>query len=582
MRSNALFLVSGATTATAASLASVCSTSHISSALSAIENINGITLNANSVTANAVYNETHTGETFFPDDTINYCNVTFSYTHNGLNDTVLLGYYMPAPSDYKNRFLATGGGGFAINSGAMSGPGGVMYGAAAGYTDGGFGGFSVNLDAVNLLGNGTVNWPAIYMFGYQGIKEMTMIGKQFTQQFYGSTNGTKLYTYYQGCSEGGREGWSQAQRAGEEYDGIITGAPALRYGQQQVNHLFPDVVEQTLNYYPPPCELAKIVNETIAACDPLDGKTDGVISRSDLCQLQFNMSSLVGTPYACAATTGRGGFGKRQMPGGSSEPAQNGTISEDGVRVAQTIVDGLHDSEGRRAYISYQIGAAFDDASTQYNADTGKWELELNSFGGEWVARFLQLLEVDSLSTLDNVTYDTLKGWMIQGMEMYTDSLQTTLADLTPIHSNGGKILHFHGEQDASIPTGSSVHWYESVRSVMYSNQTYNESVSSLNDWYRFYIVPGAAHCAINTLQPNGPFPQTNLAVMIDWVENNITPTTLNATVLSGDYKGANGQICAWPLRPMWKNNSTMDCVYDQEGINTFMYDFNAYKLPLY
>lgn len=370
-------LVSGAATATAASLASVCTTSHISSALSAIKSFNGITLNTDSVTANAVYNETHTGQTFFPDDTIDYCNVTFSYTHNGLNDTVLVGYYMPAPSDYKNRFLATGGGGFAINSGSRSGPGGVMYGAAAGYTDGGFGGFSVNLDAVNLLANGTVNWPAIYMFGYQGIKEMTMIGKQFTQQFYSSTNGTKLYTYCQGCSEGGREGWSQAQRAGEEYDGIIAGAPALRYGQQQVNHLFASVVEQTLEYYPPSCEFDKIVNETIAACDPLDGKTDGVISRSDLCQLHFNMSSLIGTPYSCPATTATGsGFGKRQMGGGaSSTPAQNGTVSEQGIEVVQTIINGLHDSEGRRAYISYQIGAAFDDAATTFNSDTGKWEL---------------------------------------------------------------------------------------------------------------------------------------------------------------------------------------------------------------
>lgn len=171
---------------------------------------------------------------------------------------------------------------------------------------------------------------------------------------------------------------------------------------------------------------------------------------------------------------------------------------------------------------------------------------------------------------------------MIQGMEMYTDSLQTTLADLTPLHENGGKILHYHGEQDSSIPTGSSVHFHESVRQVMYPNMSFNDSSAALADWYRLFLVPGAAHCATNTLEPNAPFPQTNLAVMIDWVENNVTPTTLNATILLGDYKGDNAQICAWPLRPYWTDNSTMICQYDQASIDTFNYTFDAYKLPLY
>jgi tannase len=171
---------------------------------------------------------------------------------------------------------------------------------------------------------------------------------------------------------------------------------------------------------------------------------------------------------------------------------------------------------------------------------------------------------------------------MIEGMERYGDSLQTTLTDLTPLHQNGGKILHFHGEQDSSIPTGSSVHFHESVRQVMYPNMSYNKSQAALADWYRLFLVPGAAHCATNTLQPNAPFPQTNLAVMIDWVENGIVPTTLNSTILLGDSKGENAQICAWPLRPYWKDNGTMTCEYDQASIDTFSYTFDAYNLPLY
>ncbi|KAJ5118718.1 uncharacterized protein N7443_007650 [Penicillium atrosanguineum] len=578
----ALSLLAWSCAAYATSLRSACTASHIRDSLPEDGYILGVIFDHSSVTASPVYNASHSGEVFFPDATINYCNITFSYTHTGSDQSVIVGYYMPSPENFKNRFLATGGGAYAIQSGSMSAPGGVMYGAVSGFTDGGFGSMDTDFDDVFLLHNGTINWPSVYMFGYEAIKEMTIIGKQLTKTFYDVADNSKLYSYYQGCSEGGREGWSQGQRAGEEYDGLIIGAPAIRYAQQQANHLYSNVVERTIDYYPPPCELEKIVNETISACDPLDGRADGVVARSDLCQLYFNMTSIIGKSYYCAASTSSTlglGFGKRQA---STEPAQNGTVTAEAVSVAQTILNGLYDSQGRRAYISYQMGASFDDAATTYNSTTGEWELNIAGAGGEWVARFLELHDEDNLSTLEGVTYDTLVGWMKQGMTRYMDSLQTTLPDLTEFYENGGKIIHFHGEQDESIPTGSSVHYYDSVRQTMYPKMTYNSSTSALKEWYRLFLVPGAAHCATNTAQPNGPFPQTNFEVMSRWVENGIVPQTLNATILQGEHIGDNEQLCAWPLRPYWRDGKTLTCEYDQASIDTFDYNFDAYKLPLY
>jgi tannase len=587
-------LVGASITATVHSLSldEVCTTSHVQASLPANGTILGIAPDASSVTANAVYNASTSASDFFPAATYDYCNITFSYTHTGKSDIVHVQYWLPSPDQYKKRFLATGGGGFAINSGTQSFPGGVQYGAAAGSTDGGFGSFSTNMDEVFLLANGSVNYDPLYMFGYRAIGEMTKIGKALSQGFFSMNSTDKIYTYYQGCSEGGRDGWSQVQRYPEEYDGVIPGAPALRFAQQQVQHLYSNVVEQTLNYYPPSCELDKILNETIAACDPLDGKTDGVIARSDLCKLRFNISSIVGAPYSCAASSSSqlgfsfGQKAKRQMgPGGgsSSEPAQNGTVSAEGVAVVQKIFDGLHTSDGKHAYISYQPGAGFEDASTSYNNVTGKWELSIKSTGGEYVAKFLQLLDLDNLPDLNNVTYDTLKDWMQQGWTMYEDSLQTTIPDLTAYQSKGGKILTYHGEADDSIPAGSSVHYHESVRNIMYPNLSFNESSDALGDWYRLFLVPGAAHCSSNTLQPNGPFPNLNLEIMIDWVESGVKPERLNATVSQGDNEGQVQHLCAWPLRPYWTGNTTdAECVYDQESIDTWIYDFDAYKMPLY
>ncbi|OGE57503.1 hypothetical protein PENARI_c002G02838 [Penicillium arizonense] len=568
-----------AASASAASLADVCTVSNVRSALPSNGTLLGIDLIPSAVTAAAVYNASAgMGST----ETYTYCNVTVTYTHTGKDDSVVIKYAFPSPSDFKKRFYVAGGGGFSLSSDAT---GGLEYGAVGGATSAGYDAFDQSYDEVVLYGNGTINWDATYMFAYQALGEMTKIGKAITPKFYGMSSASKIYTYYEGCSDGGREGMSQVQRYGEEYDGAITGAPAFRFGQQQVHHVFPSEVEQTLDYYPPPCELAKIVNATIAACDPLDGRTDGVISRTDLCKLNFNLSSIVGEKYYCAAETSTSlGFGFSKRAEGSTtsyQPAQSGKVTAMGVKVAQTIYDGLHNSKGERAYLSWQIGSELSDAETTWNNNTRKWELSIPSTGGEYVTKFVQLLNIHNLSDLNNVTYDTLVDWMNTGMVRYMDSLQTTLPDLTPFQSSGGKLLHYHGESDPSIPAASSVHYWQAVRSVMYPHLSSQASLEKLADWYQFYLVPGAAHCGTNSLQP-GPYPEDNMQTMINWVENGVKPSRLNATVSSGTYKGETQMLCQWPTRPHWSSNSSFECVNDKASIDSWTYSFPAFKIPVY
>ncbi|OJJ45149.1 hypothetical protein ASPZODRAFT_27150 [Penicilliopsis zonata CBS 506.65] len=566
-----------AAAAHAASLTDICTTSYIESKLPTSDFNEGIEIDSSSVTAAVVYNASSSGSYFFPATNFDFCNVTFAYTHEGLNDTVQLNYWLPAPSSFANRFLATGGGGYAINSGlTVSGslPGGLVYGAAAGLTDGGFGGFDNQFQAVDLLANGTLNWQEMTMFGYQAIYEMTIVGKALTSNVYNVSDSEKLYSYYQGCSEGGREGWSQVQRFGDELDGAIIGAPAFRYAHQQIQHMYSNVVELTEEYYPPPCEFTKIMNETIAACDGLDGLVDGVIARTDLCILHFDISTLVGVPYDCPATAAT------RLPAEPAYPAQTGNVTAQGVRVAQTILEGLHDSKGHQAYFSYQPGATFTDGATQYDNETDSWVLDIDSLGAIFPERYLFLTEEMTMDSLTNVTYDTLIEWMNWAWQKYDSTLQTTWPDLTPFNVAGGKVLHFHGEADSSVPTASSVRYWESVRQIMYPKMDYLESAEALNEWYRLYIIPGAVHCAPNSDEPNSPFPTTNMAVMIDWVEKGVVPERLNATMPYNDDKEV--EICTWPLRPLWHgNDSVMDCVYDPESLATWHYDLDAFKLPL-
>ncbi|KAF2090703.1 tannase and feruloyl esterase [Saccharata proteae CBS 121410] len=575
-RSLALAAATAVVGVSAASLSDVCTSDYVASALPT--DIEGITIDTDSVTANAVYNYSVPASDLYPGGSgYSFCNMTVSYTRNGAADqNTSLWYWLPAPSEWKGRYLTTGGRGFLITYGQSGLGNGLVYGAVTGTTDGGFGSWDASILDVILKANHTMDYDMLFNFGYRSLHELTLIGKEFSKNFYDSSS---LYSYYQGCSEGGREGWSQVQRYGDQFDGAAIGAPAFRLPFQQVIHLFSGIVELTNGYVPPPCELEKIRNDTIDACDELDGRKDGVVARSDLCIMHYNASASVGKSYSCPASNGT----SLANNGGSTSasPASNGTVTAAAARIAEDIYNGLWDSDGKQVYVSYPPSASFSDASATYNSTTGEYFVESSSFTTPWVNYFLKKIASNSLS-LDNVTYDTLRDWMVEGFQEYSDTLFNTWPDLEGLRASGGKVIHFHGESDSSIPVGSSVIYHDAVRQVMYPDLSVNESYAKLHEFYRLFLVPGAEHCAPSSTQPNGPFPQNVLGSVIEWVENGVNPERLNATVLDGTTGDVEQKICSFPLRPLWRENSTMDCVFDDVSYKSWIPDLSGVPLPIY
>src|SRR5258708_26867120 len=133
------------------------------------------------------------------------------------------------------RFQGTGGGGFS-GGGPFGLVGPVRQGFAAGATDTGHEGMngSFGLDA-----NGRLNWQAIVDNAYLGIHEMTVVGKALATAFYGKALRS---SYFVGFSTGGRQGLSEAQRYPEDYDGIVSGCPAINWHKFILADLWPQVV----------------------------------------------------------------------------------------------------------------------------------------------------------------------------------------------------------------------------------------------------------------------------------------------------------------------------------------------------
>lgn len=319
---------------------------------------------------------------------------------------------------------------------------------------------------------------------------------------------------------------------------------------------------------PTDCELQKIINDTIAACDPLDGKVDGVVGRSDLCRLHYNTTASIGNAFYCAATSTSASAVDDGASGGTGDtPAVNGTVTAEGVAAWNAVVEGSFDSKGRQLYIGYQPGAeASTDASGTYNSTSGTYYASGSGLGAQWVNMFLEEYDSSEIS-LEGLTVETLRGWILTGMQKYSATLQTMWTDLSDFQHSGGKVIHYHGEADASVPTISSVIYHDQVRKIMYPELSYEDGVAAVGEFYKLFVIPGAAHCA--PLAENGPFPQSIIGSIIDWVENGVAPDEyLNATILQGAYEGQAQNICAWPTRPSWANvaeAATPECVWPSE-----------------
>lgn len=85
----------------ATSIFDVCTASYVSTSLP--EDITylrktSVVINHESIQASPVTNNIVSDQNNFPDGEFDYCNVTFSYTHYGRNDSVPVAYWLPAPN----------------------------------------------------------------------------------------------------------------------------------------------------------------------------------------------------------------------------------------------------------------------------------------------------------------------------------------------------------------------------------------------------------------------------------------------------------------------------------------------------
>ena len=458
------------------------------------------------------------------------CRVHATVTAPGRSDQIGVDVWMPL-SGWNVRFQGVGGSGYTTGSpNSLARP--VATGFAAAVTDGGHGGPSNATGSFVLDSSGHYAWDLIQDFSYRALHDLAVVGKAVTAAFYGMQ---AEHAYWNGCSQGGRQGLALAQRYPEDFDGILAAAPAINLQKVAPAMLWPQLVMLREGDVLPQCKLAAFQSAAIEACDEVgDGVVDGVIG--DPLGCTFDPSSLVGTTTACGAIT-----------------AQD-------AAVVTKVVAGPHTTDEAFLWYGLPWGAAFGGPGAGLGGlantvppPSGTTQAPFSialSFLGTWVQQTPPVgPPFNGTWDWTTTTYDRYDQLFQQSVELFSDVIGTDDPDLTAFKEAGGKIVIWHGLADQLVFPQGSIDYYQRVQDLLGGE-------GRTKHFARLFLAPGVAHCSGGP----GPQPDSPLDAVIEWVENGNAPDALNGVI-----RNANGvatqtrPICMYPSLAVYAGEGSPD-----------------------
>ena len=343
-------------------------------------------------------------------------------------------------------------------------------------------------------------------FGYRAVHEMTVKGKAITTAFY--DNSAPKYSYFVGCSAGGKQAIKETQMFPADYDGVVAGSPGVNWSGRALQTVW--VGQAVAEALIPQAKFAAINAAAIAACDAKDGAKDGVIDNPRQCK--FDPQVLL-----CKAEDNN-----TCLTAGQVETARHIYANVTNSRTKQSLVAGL--SPGSEIGWTTMAGAqpfgpgvdlfkyiVFNDPNWDFK--TLNWDSDLDK---------------------------TLKA---------SASMDALDPNLKPYFDRGGKIISYHGWSDPQISFGSTVDYYETVLSKM-------GGASKVQENYRLFMVPGMNHCGGGTATDQFDM----LTALETWVEKKQAPASIPAERRATNTLTARTRpLCPYPQVASYKGSGSVD-----------------------
>jgi len=408
---------------------------------------------------------------------------------------------------WNGKFQAVGNGGYAGSITYTSGQIGVERGMAEALKG--------RYATASTDTGHTGNTPAPFLghpdklvdFGYRAVHEMTVAAKAIVNAFYGRA---PRFSYWNGCSTGGRQGLMQAQRFPDDYDGIIAGAPANPWSRLASWNVYIGQVNlQDPASTIPAAKYPMIHQAVLNACDTVDGLKDGLIDDPGRCAFDFKVLECKGADSP-GCLTARQVESARKITGPAVRPS-----------TGETILHGLA--------LGTELGWAAKTGGPEPNAlgtDFFKYVV-FKDAGWNW-----RSFDFDSASALaDEIGAATLNAG----------------ADLRVFKQQGRKLLLYHGWSDQNFSPALTLAYYNGVVQAVGS--------SKIGEWLRLFLAPGMGHCGGG----EGPNAFDAVGALDQWVEKGTAPDQIVATRRTDGKVDRTRPLCPYPQVAKYKGSGSID-----------------------
>ena len=182
--------------------------------------------------------------------------------------------WLPPADSWNRKFEGTGNGGFSSAIGYRDMARALTNGYATAGSDTGHEGGDLKF--------GVGHPEKINDWAYRAVHVMTDTAKLIVRDYYGRL---PQYSYFNGCSTGGHQALTEAQRFPGDYDGIVAGDPGNNRITLIVGFLWSWLAIHKDPANPLPASKLPMVNKAVvAACDAIDGLKDGIIDDPRRCK----------------------------------------------------------------------------------------------------------------------------------------------------------------------------------------------------------------------------------------------------------------------------------------------------------
>ncbi|MFG3227257.1 DUF6351 family protein [Kitasatospora sp. NPDC048194] len=462
-----------------------------------VESVTAVAHAAGTVDVPAVF---PLGENHVPDVPA-FCDITVTLTHPGQGEHAKVRVWLPAQK-WNGRLQTVGGSAYAAGDYGTGLAAAVKSGYAAATTDAGVSSYLDTRWA--LKGDGRVDTALLENFASRSEHEAAVVAKEVIVGHYARA---ASYSYFNGCSTGGRQGYAEAQQYPDDYDGILANAPAVNWDEFEVATLWPQVVMNEEGTYPTGCEFKAFTDAAVRACDAQDGSADGLLADPGACG--YDPRRLVGSTVECEG---------RQL-----------TITAADAEVVRRIWDGPRTPAGRKLWSGVPVGADLSALAGTTVDDSGRRVGAPFPVPAAWVTSWVQKQPVADVPA---ITYERFAQLFRQSQAEYDRIIGTDDPDLSGFRRAGGKLLTWHGLADQFIPAEGTVRYRQQVERRMGGAQ-------KVDDFYRLFLVPGAVHCGLSGTD--------DLAALTAWVEQGKAPRTLPATVTNAYGQAVSRNVCPYP-----------------------------------